>query len=263
LGWQNNNQVLIDISASSSPYPILVFNPFTGSSKELTPNFPNIYTTSQNFMAWWHSYAAAMTIYDSALQLVLYPQSPTDLVLWDMNHKRELVKIHTQNPYGSRPQWSPDNQIIAVDVSTGSEYFSDEIVVINRKGEVKILTNFRNTIGPVDVQEYNWSPDGRYLAFWYNTNPEEKNSVYELATLAIDTGKTTNYCVFDYIRSDEISLLAPIWSPDGNEIIVRGNTTKEIGIVNMDEIFLLDLARKYLVKIEENVVPLGWMIDAP
>jgi hypothetical protein len=248
------------------PNDIVIANPFTNKQKMIPSTYSDIDRSSGTF---WNG--GSMTEYDSTLSRVIYPSLAIDhdyygnrgwgYVLWDTVHKEKLAQVVT-NYFYVPPKWSPDYSKFLI----GSE--GEGVYAVTRDGKVKQMIHFRDTQDkqpqPLYApQKYNWSPDGRYVAFWLlSSGPDQSESGSgTLVILDMNTGETIDTCIsagfVEILRFNKLS--APVWSPDGKELVINANI-QENG--NFDTLFV-DLEDGNETKIGENLLPIGWLINSP
>lgn len=155
------------------------------------------------------------------LTRVLFTNQSFELVLWDLDKKKDLWK----KPAGSNQlppfaTWSPNNQTVAF----WSDGYPDEVQLLSRDG--KTFSSIKKPIYTSDAQKFipyrgffEWAPDSRRIAITgriqdslngtvtsmlYIYDTEEEQYVYQCPLG--DTNKKT-------VSSNVL------WSPDGNFII--------------------------------------------
>ena len=162
---------------------------------------------------------------------------------------------------GDMPKWSIDGNEMAIILYIGNiETLHQEFFSISRSGQAKQLSQLRSFYGFRDyyVGDFNWSPDGRYIAFWLFTGVEMPHDTM-LAVLDTQTGMTTNYCIpggFGTGDNSHSADFAPIWSPDGKQLLVISPDPSDS---QNTVVVLVDLRRNLVSKIAENIEPVGWM----
>ena len=266
--WLNSEQL---IQIYSSPQmdefgEAYLLNPFENQTQIFVPDFPDIFWT--DYVDWGIFYQSR-AIYDPFLKMVLYPKPGADNpnALWSIEKKAVIAEFPTHNYlHGERPQWSPDGAQLAIildtitDNSIGVGYKKD-IFSISRDGTLKRLSYWSDFYSSTVIHNYSWSPDSRYIAFWFTHNWENVYADLQLAVLDTITGEVNNYCNLGVRPVGNVFHRAPVWSPDGKHLligVVNGATTSE----DQSEIFLVDIAAPYAVKVAENAIPLGWMISS-
>jgi Tol biopolymer transport system component len=118
------------------------------------------------------------------------------------------------------PRWSPDGQQFVI---TKAETFAPgpvdyELYSVSIDGQVTQLTRLATYYGETHIPYYDWSPDGRHIAFWLATDPEDKHSV-NLAVLDTVTLVVTNFCITSHYKGNTPPSL--IWSPDSRQLVME------------------------------------------
>lgn len=283
-------RIITDITTDPAPHSIMLVTPFTGEKKIYVPDFPNV----DNDVEWDGSGPAA---YDQTMDYVVYAglkdtaQKIREYVLWDKTSQTRMAALPGSSYSGSylyageilqkdgvsnnSPRWSPDDSRVAI-VSPASEdqFGLDEIFAITKDGEIQRLTYFANHFEKANIGKMNWSPDGKQIAFWVTLEPgsyELPQGTYQdvrLAILDTETLEMTYYCLSgdsiglknglsspEFLLSD---IPAPIWSPDGQQIVIENRYT-----VDDSRLILLDIPSGKAVEIGKNIEPVGWMIGEP
>lgn len=253
--WLDNQRFIIN-QRTSPVDTMLVLDPFTGKQQELPTAYPHFDPTAESGLLWWE----AVAIYDSTLTRVVYAGLTDDfkpsIVLWDLQARQVLVNIPTFI-FGTRerPKWSPDDVQFAF--AMPETYHENpprvqELYSISRDGQVTRLTHLTESYKEVDIGHYEWSPDGRYIAFWMN-DLSKNPPVDELVVVDTVTRAVTNYC----IPGDESQYTAPppLWSPDGQQLIVVNRSTE-----NHRRVILVDIVRGLAAQIAEDMEPVGWLV---
>jgi Tol biopolymer transport system component len=189
------------------------------------------------------------------------------IVLWDMSNNKEIVNLPGMTGYSRTPKWSPDGSSFVINStlsvsdpkhkSPHPELIGkdQELFRISREGRIERLTDFTSLYETVRFDFSSWSPDGRYVAFWVQTEPNETVPGESLAVWDSQTGQVTNYC----IQGGWGVVYAPVWSPDSRRIVVGGMDGSSEDI----QVFLIDMEQGYAVPIAEGLIPMGWMVKSP
>jgi hypothetical protein len=263
--WINNQQLAIwmlsDVT-SGAPFPTLIYGPFDQSRKVIIPNYPQI---SGEYTPGWDK---TQTVYDPALELVVYAKQGVNgetegIVLWDSTKQQRIAFIpNTMGIGNSNPVWSDDGQQFAIGINLNrvsswknSDYHvTQELFSVSRNGKTKRLTYLTTIYKDVEILSKSWSPDNRHIAFFYMVKPT--SNPINFAVLDTFTGKIQDYCI------ENVTGNAPIWSPDGNKILltgISGEDDKGAGY----RVLLLDLQEKYVTEIAQNMQPEGWLVSQP
>jgi len=271
-GWLDDERLIINMagnnpheSAGKKAYTLLMLNPFTGQRRILRPDFPDI--LDQHPVFDWDGWGE--TVYDPTLTRVVYLNYHQGYMLWDLKARQALATLGAE--FSHPPHWSPDGAqfVVASDgnqtINSGFELFS-----VSRDGQrITRLTNLTAYNPAADMWGYSWSPDGSHLAFWLSTDPDaagsDDHAAQRLAVLDLATQEVTNYCLplESYRGGDDavpffLSGTSPIWSPNGQQLIVESHYAK-----NASRVILVDIAQAFAVQIAENMMPAGWMKSGP
>jgi hypothetical protein len=267
--WIDNEQLLIGVLESEGrwvkyPEDEILFNIFTGKQTLLHPDYPDI-DLGNTGLAWT---GGSTTKYDPSLTLVVYPSyteqvggSPS-YVLYDRVRKEKITEKAVKL-FWTTPIWSPDGSKFAINDSAGD----GEFYVITREGVISKVSHFNGDDGKYGLDnvkfsdQFSWSPDGRYLAFWLDAKLYSYSGTF--AILDTQTGETTDYCLpsgssigtyYGWFYSN----YQPIWSLDGKYVVTIANQQE-----NGDyDTVLIDLTQRVAAKIAENLVPIGWLDTA-
>lgn len=74
----------------------------------------------------------------------------------------------------------------------------------------------------------------------------------------METGVTTDYCL-SLELPNSYEEIYPIWSPDGNQIIIHAEN--EDGKSYSYDIFILDLEKNIMFKVADDRIIIDWIID--
>jgi len=217
-------------STLDTPLPVTIFNPFTGESRDLDGDFPNMLFFFEP-LDQWDVFGKSGTAYDPTLKLVAYASESRDqqsVVLWDIKMNREIARIQAAIGFGSGPVWSSDGSQFIIDSLakipeprnwTEEERLSEEIFSVSRTGEITRLTYLTDQFKEVSIGGYVWSPDGSHIAFNVFTKPNVEESDLipgsRLAILDTRTKQVTVYCIHSYPVASRL-----FWSPNGQQILV-------------------------------------------
>ena len=282
VGWINNEQLIFDRYELHQdgnylvhPLDAILYNPFTKTQKELPSDFSGVWTLESPH---WDEFSLIEASYDPTFSYVVYPQNGPKLVLWDLQRKQQIAAFDTNVFFGSAPRWSPDGQkflthnSIASDKPGAIDNTRQELYSIDTNGEVQQLTHLTTLYEKAQFTKYIWSPDGRLVAFWIRTEPDNYpgsssngNHPFRLAILDLQTQLVTNYCL-----SGDVKVLnpkggiigyspnTPIWSPDSSSLLIHSPNGEKSGMT-----VLVDIERGSAFQIADNMLPIGWLISEP
>jgi hypothetical protein len=276
FNWQNVDHLRTLQQESDSKVTVHLLDPFAQEHTVLRTDWQDVYTPKNPFadkLVQWkfderltriaHVYGANI-LYDPTLTRVLYPKDNSTVSLMNVESETELASAHFVD-WGRLPSWSSDGQYLTI---LNREGQVDEIYLISRDGnEFQKITNFSSEFDLATIPEYSWSPDGRQIAFWLNTESweQELGTQSELAVLDIASRQVTRLCIqgisIPAITPWTMNHPEPIWSPDGRYIMI----TQWDDPLNPQNYFVLivDSLTGAVTRISENTAPIGWMISDP
>ena len=259
--WLNEEQILMNYPYEDDN-PVFLISPFKGIQEKIRPFITDIFYPSDTSFLEWGFYGTHKNVYDPYMTRALYPSSdengPT-IVLRDLEKKIDLASFSTLSTHGNSPTWSLDGGKIAIAlnvapfVSGGDVPYKYEIFVINRNGKKLLTTNLGSFSETTHIMNLSWSPNGRYIAFWYTNDKNRLFTNLQLAILDTETLTTSRYCVNsgdDYLR------FPPIWSPSSDYLILPYKASEQ------EETFsslLLNISNGKAWIIKLNYEPLGWL----
>jgi len=270
-GWLDSEHLLIS-KESDRLDSLLVFNPFTEQQQELLHKYDNIYNDQPS--PDWERFAFSRTIYDSTLSRVIYPSTIGEngaFVLWNIKDNEEIVNFSGAGliTYGGTPKWSPDGQRFAINNAITTTLLEgevpEELFSVSKDGEVIRLTYLTEYYSETSIGQFNWSPNGQYIAFWLRAKPSSypnpysdpgPNPTQRLAILDIAKHEVTNLC----IPGGDVDT-SLVWSPDSQQIVVENYYDPHFP--GRSHVYLVDLTQGFAVTIAEDALPTGWMEAAP
>lgn len=260
--WLNNQTILLeryqynpDVGIIDTPLPVSILNPFTGEYDDLESNFPDMPPFFEPAFP-WDVFGGSGTGYDPTLTLVAYAKKAPEgsgefIVLWDLQTNQVIAAIRAAPGFGNGPIWAPDGSRFISD-ALPSEFSTEDLYSVSRTGEVNRLTYFADLYQSVSISEYTWSPTGNKIAFWLDT--ETINMGPDLAILDLENNIITILC------NQGLPYLRPVWSPDGQRLLVGlTDNTFTNGVINVST-YLIDLSEMTIMEIAKDTFPLGWMI---
>lgn len=272
--WLDNNHLIF--YRDDAPQPVLtgmepvsiVRNILTGDETVLPTNFPNLYNQVSPYVS-WGVFSISRAIYDPSLKYVIYPSREGDqpigsngsytqsIALFDISNNTILHRLLTMNfEYGSYPVWTPDGSgFVAVAIHPDKESFGNgggyNLFLAATNGEVKQLSHFSNQQA-LAYQNFSWSPDGKYLAFWLSIPPYPG---YRLSVLNIADNIIKDYCILGEDQQ-KVAAPRPIWSPDSRYLAFASYSLKR---ENHVETVLLDTTDGSAFSVANSVIPNGWI----
>jgi dipeptidyl aminopeptidase/acylaminoacyl peptidase len=272
--WLNNKQItlsLVEPRGNNLKYPIdqVIYDPFSSERKLMISDlYPDIDNVNRRFLIEGDStiqYDPQVTrvVYTAGIEKDYLGKSGMGYVLWDLEKKEKVVEI-VADDFTVTPKWAPDGSRFVIN----DAYGDGEFYAVTRDGAVTQLSHLNSdpaaglTGNRYFSDLYSWSPDGRYLAFWLESETSTPSSSFQgtFAILDTQTGKVTDTCIPARPIGKNYQIFpiySPTWSPDGKFIVTRANL-KEDGSY---QTVLIDLDGKSAAAIAENVTPAGWLVD--
>jgi WD40-like Beta Propeller Repeat len=252
--WLDNQRMIFPQVQEADPFnPMVVIDPFSGEQSTLASEYPGIvgsYTGSAGTMG----FAYSDVVYESSLNLVIYPEERTSgkfITLWNRLTNTILGEVEDKGKFLHYPLWSPDEMqfVVAARQQAAGGNYVEEWFSVSRAGQVKQLTRFGEYFRSVKIGAgARWSPDGQKLAFWLRTTPDLCQDA-NLAVLDMTSLQVTETCIpgtLGYSRP-------PVWSLD----------SRYIGAVYATEstwqAFLVDFAQGRAYDITGYGAPVGWL----
>lgn len=145
------------------------------------------------------------------------------------------------------------------------DFPSYEIFQVSREGRITQLTHLSDYYPWVYVGDLSWSPNNRYIAFWYSHWSEDEEPFFGtsgdryLGVLDLNKGDVTSYCINGELDvelgSNKYS--SPLWSPDSKQIIFRSQIGEHY--VLDSQTILLDIQENRAFLIGNALEPVGWL----
>ncbi len=264
--WLNEKQLIVDLIQEEDNFDtvskFLVLNPFTNERYFLDANYPEIF-----YDYWWR-----IIEYNGNLDQVVYLQGdisgPFYYTLWDIPNKKTIVQLNANGDLHVFPRWSSDGSQFVMALSLSLEkgdFPSYEIFQVSREGRITQLTHLSDYYPWVYVRDLSWSPNNRYIAFWYSHWSEDEEPFFGtpgdryLGVLDLNTGDVTSYCINGELDvelgSNKYS--SPLWSPDSKQIIFRSQIGEHY--VLDSQTILLDIQENRAFLIGTALEPVGWL----
>lgn len=278
IAWLNTDKLLIE-QKEWSPQdpgqlsPIIVLDIKAGTFESISPNeFPNIvFSTYKGLGPEWLGNLAFLP--NSELSYVVYaawmPGTQEQLIiLWDKIQQKEIGRIKTlgRNDWESLPEWSRSgNFFITSSIPDGKNLpyatGGKELLLVQKDGVIKKLTNL-TTAYKARERGYALSPDEDQVAFWlatdYQSNTKIEDQTWQLAILNLTSNTLSTYCIFGGRTPYPEK---PIWSPDGNQLLLTSYNAYEN---NSDmRVSIFDTKNYKIFEISQNASGVGWLRSIP
>lgn len=260
VSWINNENVMIVRNHGLENFgSMLIFNPFTRQQRDFfLQQLPN-YLSYQLGMSGSYLMDHGNLIPDPTLKRVVYPAWPDDdlqLVLWDVENKRELASLrYTLSQLSRDPLWSQDGSDFLI-ASTKEQ--SVEWYQVTRDGVVEQLTYFGEFLNDAEFNYPSRSWNGSRLAFqlMYNSRKNSKYIFFGLASQSLD-----GFCL-NLGGEGSGSLHSPIWSPDNKYVAITHGTYSD----NSTDVIVVDVEHQVAFYIAHDdhaaydTYAIGWIV---
>lgn len=222
--WLDSEHILI---WQSAPNPTFVlFNPFTGEEKSVSPDLPGVFRYPIQTAAAYLASDLKKSVYFSKV-------GQDQVIVWDIEAQEKLVQIlipEKAQPWMPWTGWSFDRTKLAISgYAQPSRDNLEDIFILDMSGAVQQLTRFSEFYQMVIISGLSWSPDGRFISFRLKISENAENSVMNLPDhlmLAdLQTEKVFNLCLkpaaprMDW-NPDASSYGGVVWSPDSRYMAV-------------------------------------------
>jgi len=265
VNWLNEEQLIIPLiqqDRRSDVSIFLVLNSFTDERYTLSADYPDMLNDEP-----WR-----IIEYNPLIDSVVYLQGgvsgPFYYTLWDIQSETAIVQLDANGDLHSFPRWSSDGSQFAVALSLSlkkGNFPSYEIFKVLREGKITQLTHLSDYYPWVYVGDLSWSPNNRYISFWYSHWSEDDDPYFStpgdryLGILDAQTGSITSYCIRGELNTGLGSGIysAPLWSPDGRQIVFRSQIGEDYMFDS--QTILLDIQKNRAYLIAEAMQPVGWL----
>jgi len=235
--WLDNERVvLVDYRLMR----VVVLNVFTSQTTELD------YSS-------YSTYLGEPPNYDPTLSRAVFHQTTETegvarLVLWDVESGQKLWSwdvLATKCGAEGDAAWSPDGNQLVVGLQpewpdpTG--YSIRYLYTVSREGKIRQLTRYQKP--QAEIRFLAWSPDGRYVAFWYGRF---------LAIFDTTTEVITDYCLSTYSPN------SIRWSPDSHQVVIDTLCNQEDPCLAV-----VDVEKERAVEVRAGGDLIGWIRGLP
>src|SRR5687768_8346709 len=175
VNWLNEEQLIIPLiqqDRRSDVSNFLVLNSFTDERYILSADYPDMLYDEP-----WRIIEYSPLI-DSVVYLQGGVSGPFYYTLWDIQSETAIVQLDANGDLHTFPRWSSDGSQFAVALSLSlkkGDFPSYEIFKVLREGKITQLTHLSDYYPWVYVGDLSWSPNNRYISFWYSHWSEADN----------------------------------------------------------------------------------------
>ena len=240
LRWLDNERVVflprLQPNQPLQPQNEVIYNVFTGEKSDLHLYLPNPKTINDNGGP-GNLFEASL---DPSLKRVVYNDRSGRLVLWNLDTKKEMASLSSEadaSQWGS-DGWSPDGKkFITISpnrfqsTSSGESIpAANELFMFDTDGNLTQLTRYNQDLQYANIDLPLWSPDNRRIAFGLtigddSSNPENFQrwlAIFDTNTLETKLYRSAPNAIVSASDIISLSSLGLVWSPDGQQLIVRG-----------------------------------------
>jgi hypothetical protein len=239
--WINNDWLYLELISAPFPgegtmwsYIPALFNPFTEVwNTEWLKALPDRYINR----------AARVKVGEIGLSpdlsTALYPTEGSGIALYDRLNNNVIWKnLLYFNYHGVSIRWSPDSAYVAVGNNYVTTFSVRSLLILSRNGDFILeIVDGKHPSNLYQLHDMVWSPDGRYLAFVFDSDFTE-GSHHEIFLF----DRTTNQYTYRCPLNDFSSVVGLIWSPDSKWVGVKdsGSPMRVLEIETGKVIELLD-----------------------
>jgi Tol biopolymer transport system component len=254
LDWLSDNQRLLIVPREGVDQ-IVVFNPFTSEEQRITPTFQYTSDSPLPDEAWGPGNVA----YDPTLSRVVYLDNSTTMVLWDVTKKQALWRLKDMYAGAQFPKWSPDGEYVAIVTSAQDE--KNELSLVGRNGDKRISVLVADV--PADQFTFNWSSNGRYLAYWA---PSAQGEGERLMVFDRTTQERFDTCIQPLPDPTFTSVITwPIWSPTSQQFIIGFSEPRiDVNAKWVYHNWIVDVEQRRIFPLEAMTwEPVAWIKSEP
>jgi hypothetical protein len=246
IRWLDNENILLYTANTTRDGTVLLVNPFSNEQTYITNELPNFFDESDLLfpdLKWlieyspnleWGVYLKRGTSGDIATP---FPGGPNiGHAVYDFSANKAIWIPKYPTDFSEEPKWSPDGGKVVIEAN-------NQLTIVMRNGPLEPILDETKTN---TVQFTEWSPDGRYIAFW-NIN---KFMFYD-----IQENTLHDVCIN---ASADFPKPLFAWSPD-SQYIFLGNYSEANSV-------LVDIKENKIYQTSTNPAiyyPVAWMNSVP
>lgn len=199
-------------------------------------------------------YNPTLEVYNPSLEYLIYTEvkdQKAGVVLYDLKKQQKVTEIITSDrvkptAFGGMPVWSPNGDSAVMLLRADRNLPKQALFLLNVSGKVEQLTKFE-VLGP-----YNWSPDGKFIAFWLANGSQ-------IGILDTTTRKLRTFCISGgYSNGGGFPLGVDgiptsgdlVWLPNNKQLLVE--TFKVSDEVQYEGIGVADLEKSLFIELKWN-----------
>jgi dipeptidyl aminopeptidase/acylaminoacyl peptidase len=263
--WSDTETIIVELESELDPdyqvwmgdkdHRIILFKPLTGETKELLlPGLQNPYEGDLLLKG-------PQENYDLTFERVAYLYGDTisgylQFALWDIQNDTLLWKRRSVDEMLFGTNWSPDGQWLAV--ASEVKDLKAEMFLVDRDGHEEQMTDLISTYSEMNINigNFSWSPDGRYISLWLNVREGEYYGEWRFAVLNVETRQLVDYC----FPSSPNQYPYAIWSPNSRQVAFQSYVNDDLSDPG---IIILDVEKEEARKMPSRGFLWGWMVSEP
>lgn len=240
LGWLDNHRIVF-LRTKQKPIGLDIFDPFTGELQTVEPDFKDF---------WFYDFEASgwrvwKLVVDPTLTRVGYMRDANGPVftLVDLENNTTLWEWDRGSiGLGDPPVWSPDGKQLAV-IASGDPQDNIsrfQIFTVDPQGHATQWVDIPSSIA-FDKKGTQWSPDGRYIAFYGKS----------LYVLDLKKRQLVDFCIQPNPGDSTGSIT---WSPNSKKLIYQRYQMPGL---------LVDIEKGIAAMVSDDpqIFTLGWLVE--